>query len=143
MAGFTFGSHTGVAAQACLQAGHKWYYESHAAACSGPAEDVGGHVSVELLFCEGQVCSVALLIPLRGEGSWEPEFLKVRSALHHNYGPPTQAPSDYPSDCENRFVHCSLEKRMKYRDYWLKDDFRITLEVRQPPKRRAIMIRYR
>lgn len=143
MAGFTLGSRANQALAACRNAGHQFLYQHTSATCSGPAEDVGGEVSVELLFCDGQVCSIGLLIPLVGEGSWEQEFLRVRGALHHNYGPPTQGPTDYPPDCENRFVHCSLEKRMKYRDYWLRDDFRITLEVRQPPNRRAIVIRYR
>jgi len=88
------------------------------AGCSGPASSLGIAASVDLEFCEGRACSIALEHVPRSD--WSRSSVMLKAKLETKYGPAQESSGIVPEHCrsEHAFTRCLESQQVALRYTW-------------------------
>jgi hypothetical protein len=124
-AGFDFGETPEDAARRCQAAGETWRggggdNPTDNPGCSGPAASLGIKASVDLAFCGGRACVIALDdVP---SGSWSQSAVALKDKLETKYGSARKSSGIIPEHCrsEQGFARCleTEEVTLQYEWTW-------------------------
>jgi hypothetical protein len=150
-AGFEFGETAEEAGHRCEAAGRTWRTAGSPdattkAGCSGPVASLGIDASVDVGFCAGRVCSIALQHVPRSH------FIRTSIALKANietkYGSAQDSSGKVPEHCrsEQAFTHCLESQQVALHYSWTwKSGESIEMSVGKPygAEHTAIRLVYR